>query len=221
MYKLILITLLTTFLSANNPKPYAVLGDVIYDNLSKIESLKQLDTYKLYENDIDEYVKEVSDAKKQGFSLEKSSTSKERKEYLNKLRKLSKTNDYFLRSINSQYKESMKNSDYELFSEIINSKLIDTEANKKEIIDYYYKNKEFINSEGVIDNFLKEDARLKALKEAQKKYYKTKKQLEAEKIKRIRENDKTQQKKLEAELQNDLNKKKEEIRKTQKRELSN
>ncbi|MDQ7042565.1 MAG: hypothetical protein Q9M34_03440 [Sulfurimonas sp.] len=221
MYKLILITLLTTFLSANNPKPYAVLGDVIYDNLSKIESLKQLDTYKLYENDIDEYVKKVSDAKKQGFSLEKSSTSKERKEYLNKLRKLSKTNDYFLRSINSQYKESMKNSDYELFSEIINSKLIDTEANKKEIIDYYYKNKEFINSEGVIDEFLKEDARLKALKEAQKKYYKTKKQLEAEKIKRIRENDKTQQKKLEAELQNDLNKKKEEIRKTQKRELSN
>jgi len=219
MYKLILITLMTTFLSAHNPNSYAALGDVIYDNVSNIESLKQIDSYKLYSDDIDKYTCEVYEAKAQGYKLEKEATSQTKKEYLNRLRTLSKRNDYFLRSINKQYKESMKKDDFELFWQIINSGLINTQKNKKEIIDYYYKNKENINSTGVIDNFLEEDARLKARKDLQKKYYKSKKQLEAEKIKRIRDNDKAAHMRLEADLQKDLNLKKAEIRKIQRKEL--
>ena len=220
MYKLILITLLATFLSAQNPKPYAALGDVIYDNITNIESLKQIDSYKLYIDDINKYVSEVNEAKVLGYELEKAATSKTKKEYLNTLRSLSKTNDYFLRSINNQYKESMKKDNFELFWQIINSGLINTQKNKKEIIDYYYKHKENINSAGVIDNFLEEDARLKATKDLQKKYYKSKKQLESEKIKRIRANDKAAQKRLEEDLQKDLNLKKAEIRKIQRKELA-
>ena len=220
MYKLILITLLATFVSAQNPKPYAALGDVIYDNITNIESLKQIDSYKLYTDEINKYISEVYEAKTQGYELEKTATSKTKKEYLNTLRSLSKTNDYFLRSINNQYKESMKKDNFELFWQIINSGLINTQKNKKEIIDYYYKHKENINSVGVIDNFLEEDARLKATKDLQKKYYKSKKQLESEKIKRIRANDKAAQKRLEEDLQKDLNLKKAEIRKIQRKELA-
>lgn len=219
MYKLILITLMTTFLSAHNPNPYAALGDVIYDNVSNIESLKQIDSYRLYADDIDKYVSEVDEAKIQGYELEKAATSKTKNEYLNRLRTLSKTNDYFLRSINKQYKESMKKDDYKLFLQIINSGLINTQKKKKEIINYYYKNKENIDSTGVIDTFLEEDAKLRLKKDRQKKHYKAKKQLEAEKIKRIRDNDKAAQKKLEEDLQKDLNTKKAEIRKIQREEL--
>ena len=219
MYKLILITLMTTFLSAHNPNPYAALGDVIYDNVSNIESLKQIDSYRLYADDIDKYVSEVDEAKIQGYELEKAATSKTKNDYLNRLRTLSKTNDYFLRSINNKYKESMKKDDYKLFLQIINSGLINTQKKKKEIINYYYKNKENIDSTGVIDTFLEEDAKLRLKKDRQKKRYKTKKQLEAEKIKRIRENDKASQKKLEEDLQKDLNTKKAEIRKIQRKEL--
>jgi len=219
MYKLILITLMTTFLSAHNPNPYAALGDVIYDNVSNIESLKQIDSYRLYADDIDKYVSEVDEAKTQGYELEKAATSKTKNDYLNRLRTLSKTNDYFLRSINNKYKESMKKDDYKLFLQIINSGLINTQKKKKEIINYYYKNKENIDSTGVIDTFLEEDAKLRLKKDRQKKHYKTKKQLEAEKIKRIRENDKAAQKKLEEDLQKDLNTKKAEIRKIQRKEL--
>lgn len=220
MYKLILITLVVTLLSAHNPTPYSALGDVIYDNVSKIETLKQIDSYKLYVDDINKYTSKVYEAKAQGYKLEKAATSKSKKEYLNRLRTLSETNDYFLRSINNQYKESMKKDNFELFWQIINSGLINTYKNKKEIIDYYYKHKENINSAGVIDNFLEEDARLKATKDVQKKYYKSKKQLEVEKIKRIRANDKAAQKRLEEDLQQDLNLKKEEIRKIQRKELA-
>ncbi|MDF1882403.1 hypothetical protein JHD49_00440 [Sulfurimonas sp. SAG-AH-194-C21] len=220
MYKLILITLFTTLLSAHNPKPYAALGDVIYNNIKNIESLKEIDAYKLYIDDIDKYTSEVYKAKEEGYALEKKSSSSAKKGYLNKLRSLSKTNDYFLRSLKNQYKESMKKDNYKLFSQIINSGLLNTQKNKKEIIDYYYKNKENLTSQGIIDSLLEEDARLRAKKEGQKKRYKTKQQLEAEKIKRIRENDKAQQKKLEADLQKDLNTKKAKIREIQKIELA-
>lgn len=210
---------MTTFLSAHNPNPYAALGDVIYDNVSNIESLKQIDSYRLYADDIDKYVSEVDEAKIQGYELEKAATSKTKNDYLNRLRTLSKTNDYFLRSINNKYKESMKKDDYKLFLQIINSGLINIQKKKKEIINYYYKNKENIDSTGVIDTFLEEDAKFRLKKDRQKKHYKTKKQLEAKKIKRIRENDKAAQKKLEEDLQKDLNTKKAEIRKIQRKEL--
>lgn len=221
MYKLLLVTILSTLLNATNPQAYSVLGDIIYNNVNNIESLKQLNAYRLYKDDIDKYTDEVSRTKALGYKLRKSSSSTKRKEYLNKLRSLSKTNDYFFRSAKNNFNESMKNNNYILFSSVINSGLIDTKVYQEEIINYYYKNKEDINSSGVIDNFLAEDARLKALKDAQKKHYKTKKQLEAEKIKRIRDKDKAVQKKLEEDLQKDLNTKKLEIREVQKKELSN
>jgi len=221
MLKLLLLSLFTTLLLAMNPKPYAALGDVIYDNVDKIEALSYLDAYALYATEIEKYVKKVKDTKVEGFKLEMGGSSISKKEYLNRLRELSKTNDYFLRSIRGSYKSSMKNNDYALFTQVINSGLIDTKQHKDEIIDYYFLHQEDINATGVIEKFLDEDATLRARKEAQRRLYKTKKQREAEKIRRIREKDRIAREKLERKLQADLVKKKQEIREKQKEELSN
>ena len=221
MFKLLLLTFLTTLLLANNPKPYAALGDVIYNNVDKIEALSYLEAYAFYATEIEKYVQEVQNTKEEGIKLEIGGATISKKEYLNRLRKLSKTNDYFLRSIVNNYENSMKNNDFALFSEVINSGLIDTKSKKNEIIDYYYLHQEDINATGVIEDFLEADAKLRALKESQKKIYKTKKQLEAEKIKRIRERDKAEREKLEKKLQSDLVQEKKRIRENQKKELAN
>jgi hypothetical protein len=221
MYKLLLIILTFTFLSANNPKPYAALGDVIYNNVDKIEALSYLDSYSLYAKEIDTYVSEVKEAKVEGIKLEMGEPSISKKDYLNRLRKLSKTNDYFVRGIRSNFKNSMSTNNYKLFSVVINSGLMDTEKHKNEIIDYYYKHQDQIDPKGVIEEFLNKDAKLKALKEAQRRKYKTKKMLEEEKIKRIRAEDKEAQKALELKLQKELENKKLKIREEQKKELAN
>ena len=220
MYKLLLLTFMLTLLSASNPKPYAALGNIIYDNVQRIGTLQTLSSHELYRDDISKYVQEVEVTKEQGYALEVGNAKISKKEYLIKLRKLSKTNDYFLRSIKTSYENSMHTNNYDLFSEIINCDLIDTEKNKDEIINYYYEHQEDINASGVIEDFLDEDAKLKALKDSQKKKYKTKKMLEEEKISRIRSNDKKSREDLEVKLQNDLKDKKLEIRENQKKELS-
>lgn len=220
MYKLLFISILVTFLSASNPKPYAALGDTIYNSVEVIQGLKELDAYSLYVDDINTYLQGVADAKELGYLIEQGKAPHEKKNYLDKLRKLSTTNDYFLRSINSVYNTALQEKEFDLFSAIINGHFIDTNEHKKEIIDYYFAHQEDINSSGVIDAFLEEDAALKARKEAQKKRYKTKKQLEEEKIKRIRANDKANQESIEKELEKDLETKKLQIREDQKRELA-
>lgn len=220
MYKTVLLLILTTILSANNPRAFSALGDVIYDNVDKINSLKKLPSYQLYKKDISKYVKDVKMAKEEGFALDMGKKSVNKKEYLNRLRKLSTQNDYFLRTIYTNYQLSMEENNFGLFSTMINSGLINTQERKNEIIDYYYLHKDDINASGVIENFLEEDARLKALKEAQRKKYKTKKELEREKIERIRANDRKKQQQLENELQRNLEKRKIEIRENQKKELA-
>jgi len=204
MYKLLFTILISTFLSANNPKPYAALGDIIFNNVEKINSLQKLVLYKSYVKDISEYVLEVENTKKKGFLLELNKAKITNKEYLIKLRELSKTNDYFLRSIRSNYKKSMDTDNYALFSEIINCGLIDIKKNKDEIIDYYYKHQEDIDARGVIESLLAEDTKLKALKDAQKKRSKNKKIQEEKEVKRIREIDRKAQEDLEIKLQNEL-----------------
>jgi len=220
MLKILLISITLTFLSANNPKPYSVLGDIIYNNVEKINSLKNLKSYSLDSDKITKYVLDVNDTKTMGFDLEKNKNNVSKREYLLRLRTLSKKNDYFIRGAKNKYKNSMSTNNYILFSEIINCGIIDTKNNKNEIIDYYYKHQEDINESGVVEQFLVEDAKLKALKDAEKKRYKTKKMLAKEKINRLRAKDIREQKELEKRLQIELEQKKIKVREEQKRELA-
>jgi len=221
MYKFLLSCIIfITLLSANNPKPYAALGDVIYNDLIAIKSLKSVipDTYK---DDLNLYISEVEETKLMGYSLEKGDAKTNKRVYLNHLRKLSKSHDLFVRMAYRIYNDSIKHKNYSLFSQIINNSLINTKKNKEEIMDFYYKHSEFIDvSSGFIHSVLEEEERIKEEKRAKRKKYKSRKMLEAEKIKRIRKNDRLEQEKRESKLQAELLRKKLEIREKQKQELA-
>ncbi|MEA1982714.1 MAG: hypothetical protein U9N39_04125 [Campylobacterota bacterium] len=226
MSKLTITFIFTIFLTTQlfsdmpNPKPYAALGDVIYNNIDSIKKLKDIDSYQLSLSELEKYIADVEKAKDEGYTLENKSSSEAKKAYLKKLRELSKKNDYYLRDVKSKYKLSMKNDNFDVFTQIINSGTIDRVEHKKEIIDYYYLHSDDINSSGLIDEYLEEDAKLKALKDAQRARQKSKKMLQEEKIKRIRAMDLESQKRLEEKLQKDLMSQKLKIRETQKKELS-
>ncbi len=221
MYKLLLSAIIfITLLSANNPKPYAALGDVIYNDLSAIHSLNNV-IPSTYKNDLELYVNEVQETKQMGYSLEKGDTKIDKRVYLNHLRRLSKSHDLFARMAYRIFKNSIKHKNYSLFSQIINNSFIGTNENKEEIMDFYYKHSKFIDvSSGFIHNVLEEEERIKAEKRAKRKRYKSRKMLEAEKIQRIRRKDKLEQEKRESKLQTELLRKKLEIREKQKRELT-
>jgi len=215
-----LLFVVISFLYAQNPKIYAALGDIIYNNVDKIDKLQIVPEFSAYQNDIQNYVKKVQETKKMGFAIENGDKTIDRKEYLNRLRKLSQKNDFFTRAVDVSFKTSLENQNSALFDNMINSGLLQTQKYKKDIIDYYFKHSDELNTTGLIQKYLDEDARLRAKQKAQKKHYKTKRERELERIRRIRLKDKLEQEKLERELEEKLRKKKLEIREYQKKELS-
>lgn len=221
MYKLLIIALLTTFLNAQNanPKPYSSLGNVLYNNYEKIGQMTKVDTFKIYSKDINDYIADIIVTKQMGFSLELGADGVNRRDYLDTLRELSKRNDALLRTIESGYRNSIKNEDSQTFLQIVNNELIDIQKNKHEIISYYIDHSEDINSTGILNELIKNNDKIRADREAQRKRYKTKKMLEEERIKRIRLDDKAAKEKLEERLEKDLKRKKLEIRNNQKQEL--
>jgi hypothetical protein len=220
MYKYIILLFLSIYvLYASNPLPYAILGNKIYDNVNNIEKLQYIGDYNLFKNDIERYVHEVNSTKQEGFSLNEKSSLQERRDYLTKLRELSKDNDYYLRAAENSFNKAIKEKDSKLFNQIVNSGLINSEAHKKDIIKYYFAHSEDLNATGVVQKFLEEDENLKNKQDALQKKILTKKMRQEAKIKRIRKRDKLQQQQLEKKLDDAVEKKKIEIRKEQKREL--
>jgi hypothetical protein len=220
MIKTLLLTLIVTCGFAANPAVYSALGDVIYDNVAHIENLKDIKEYERYKVRIDAYVAKVAQAKEEGFKLEKGDISIDKKVYLQKLRELSVTNDFFIKDVHASYKASMRDNDNELFSKIINSKLLDIDKYKSEIKEYYIQNSEEITQEGVIQQLLDEDARLAKQRDLNKKKYKSPQELEREKIERLRKKDKEKEEALQKALEKELQEKKKNILKEQIKELS-
>jgi len=220
MKKTVVLLLLATLLCAN-PKIYSALGDVIYDNVQKIEALKNIKEFKEYENKIQEYVKSVYIAKEVGFGIEIGTQETDKNEYLKTLRELSKTNDMFHRQAQSLYKDSIEQENTLLWSAVINSGLIDTQKNKNEILEFYFAHSNDIDETGVIQNFLDEDEMLKAKNSKKKNSIYMQKEAQEDKIKRIREKDKIKQEAIQKNLEEELVKKKTQIRSEQVKELTN
>lgn len=219
MYKIIFITILATLLSAQNPKPYSSLGNAIYDNVEYIIILRDMKINQVYIQGIDTYINDVSKAKKYGYELELGQSDISKKEYLKKLRELSKKNSYFLQNINNYYKTVITKDDCSAFLNIIDSGLIDISKHKKEILNYYYKNYKDIDANEIIRTLLDEKDKSDIQNEKRKKHLKIKRTKEEAKIIRIRKEDKKRAKKLEMKLQKELEQKKLQIREEQKREL--
>lgn len=221
MLKIVLLLVLTLTLYASNPKIYAALGDLIYNNEPKISKLAELQIYRANRETIQNYSKEVQRVKEMGIVAEKSKDKKLQKEYLIRLRKLSKENDFFIRSANKNYEKALQTQQSEDFVGLVNSGLIETNARKEEILNYYYEHKEEIDLTGVLEEYVKEDKELKKKRDIKSVKKRTKEALAREKIERIRKNDLEAQKRLELRLQEELTEKKSAIRKDQAEALKN
>jgi len=232
MYRLFLLLLLTTNIVTANDKPleimdknitktypfaYAALGNIIYENAPKIEKLKDIEAYKIFSEKIEKYIKRTEDVMKEGFLLNELSSEDQRKSYLEKLRELAVTNDFFVRSVDDKFNLALESENTELFSQLLDSGLVDVKKYKKAILEYYYKHKDSIEPEGVIKSLLQEK---KVQKSIQKRVYKSKRALDLERIREIRERDRREQERLEKQLQEELERKKMQIREYQKKELS-
>lgn len=220
MKALLLIFTFSLLLQAHNPKVYSALGDIIYDNVNKIDNLKSIKGYAPFSSKIDKYVKDVAALKKMGFNLESGDKSIDKNEYLSQLREFSKTNDFFVRSANSYLDSAIKSENSELFLKIVNNGLVDIKKHKEEIVSYYLSHVNEIDATGTIQTILNQNGLLKRQKEAKQQYYKRKQALQKEKIKRIRENDKAKQEALEKKLQDEFDKKKSDIKKYKEKELA-
>ncbi|WP_321779233.1 hypothetical protein [Sulfurimonas sp.] len=220
MKKAILLFILSTFLFAQNPNVYSVLGDVIYDNVSQIQKLIYIQKYSRFENKINQYIVDVQDVKEMGFAIDMGDKAQDKTIYLKKIRKLSKTNDFFHRDIIKTYEASIKDENNELFSQVINSGLFDSDKNKDEIMRYYFTHIDEINTFGVIQKYLDEDEELRKQQVKSKKIVFTKKEIQEAKIRRIRLRDKQKQEEIQKKLQAELIQKKSDIRKEQVQELA-
>ena len=200
------------------PNVYSALGDVIYGNVDKIVKLKELDTFKSFSEKINSYAKKVEKSKAIGFDIESGNKNIDEVSYLETLRSLSKENDYFVRSVRSAYKSSIKEEDNQLFLQTVNSGLLNTDKKRDQIVEYYLKHSQDINASGIIQKYLDEDAKLKTKKKTYD-YAKAKKLRDEAKIRRIREEDKKKQAELEKELTEEVKQKKLEIIENQKKEL--
>lgn len=222
MKKLLLTLLISIPLlvqaSPQNPVVYSALGNNIYNNEIAIEDLLELKEFQVYKDRIINYLKDVRKTKKMGFAIEKGDTSISKGTYLKKLRVLSKENDFFVKTVNSNFKFAIKNKDNKLFVHSIDSNLLDIKRYKKMICSYYYSHEDEISEYGDVLTTLIKGLESKKVK---KKVYKgkTKQQVQDEKMRRIRLKDKQKQEAIQKALEAELEKKKANIRKTQKEEL--
>jgi integrase len=220
MNKFVILFLLTTLLLAKNPNVYAALGDVIYDNAIKIEKIRTIVEDDISAAMIDKYLADVKKAKDDGFKIE-AGKSVDKKTYLNELRELSKTNDFFIRYVYKRYKKALKEADSWLFSQMVNSGLMDTQKYKDEIIEYYMTHSDVMDTEGIIRKYLDEYEQLKVQQKAPKvKVTLTKEEIQRARIERLRRNDKLKQEAIKKSLEEEVAHEKSKIREEQIKELS-
>lgn len=204
--------------STENPKVYTSLGNEIYANVSAIENLKQIEKYQFFIEKIDIYVKKVKKTKAFGYEVASGNRSNFKLDYLKQLREHKKLNDYFVRSAHDTLKLAIDTKDNALFIDIVNSGLVNTRANQKQIMNYYTIHSSEIDPKGIIQTFLDEEYALKNRKQYKPK---TKAELQKEKVARLRRNDKLDAEALEKRLSEELRLKKEKIIQEQERELFN
>ena len=137
MKKYLLLLTLSLTLFAQNPKSFAALGDVIYDDVEKFENLKGLASMQDFQTSIDAYIVSANAAKKMGFSLDAKEGSIDGKSYLKELRKLSIERDAIVLSSRDRFKEAMADEDGVTINAMVGYGIIDSENYKSELINYY------------------------------------------------------------------------------------
>lgn len=225
MKSFLVFIVFVTFLYSQTPRVYTQLGDEIYANAPKIEELKKIKEFSRYINQIDVYISEVASAKEYGKGVEKEDGSADKDIYLEDLRELIKTNDFFKKLVADTFEDSIQKEKSVLFVQMIDSGLLPLSKYEEQILRYYNTHTQEIAKEGAIALLIEkqetlQQKRIAAQKAKEAVYYETKKETEQEKIERLRKTDLEKKEALRRALEEEEARKKAEIIQKQKEELA-
>lgn len=226
MKKYLLLFTLSLSLFAENPKSFAALGDVIYNDVNKFENLKEMGSMQEYRTVIDAYIVSAKETKKMGFMIDAENAKDDKadaadgKEYLTALRKLSTEHDTIVDNSRTRFKEAMGDEDSETINGMIYYGVIEPEDYKDELVRYYEEFSEDQNLSSLdvmyakhLDS-LKKDDNSSALSSAQREN----RENEA-RIKRMRETNRLKQESLERSVKEEKDREKKKVLNEQKKEL--
>lgn len=220
MKKYLLLLSMALSLFAQNPKSFAALGDVIYDDIEKFEKLKQIASMQEYVPAIDAYVAEASKAKKMGFAIDAEDSNVDPKNYLNALRQLSAEHDAIVVGSRTRFKEAINDEDGLTLNAMVASGVIKTDDYKEQLIRYYEEFGEDQNLSTIEPMYkqyaatLKKDDNTTALSAAQREA----RENEAN-IKRMREQNKAKAEALAASVKEEQEREKQRVLSEQKKAL--
>jgi len=137
MKKYILLLSLSLSLFAQNPKAFAALGDVIYNDVDKFEALKNMASMQDTKMSIDSYIDSAKSAKKMGHALDSKTGGIDSKSYLKVLRELSIERDAIISSSRDRFKEAIADEDGVTVNGMVANGVINAESYEKELLNYY------------------------------------------------------------------------------------
>lgn len=220
----IFLTFLVSLLANENPKVYAALGDVIYNDDEKIARITQLTSMQRYHKDIEKYLAATKHAKEIGFKIEQGDKTISNKEYLTTLRNLSKEHDTIIRRVNSAFDKSLETKDVQTFSFLSRCSLVDFSNERKQVVAFYHTYQEDINSTEVDALMLEQE---QIIKKAHSKRVTfgptdgnaTTSRPVSSKLRRIREKEKAKEEAKKQAIEAASQRRKDEVQEKQKEEL--
>lgn len=220
MKKLLLLLTLSLTLFAQNPLSFSALGDVIYDDVEKFESLKSLPAMREYQDEIEHYILAAEKTKKMGFAVDAKDPDIKGKAYLKALRELSLRHDAIIVQSRKRFSEAIDDEDSETINKMIDYGVIDPYDYETELIAYYGELGEDQNLSTLMPMYEKY---LKSLKKDENVTYLTDEQREAieneERIKRIRARIKAKEEALQKSVNDEQESEKKKVLNEQKKEL--
>ena len=226
MKKYLLLLTLSLSLFAQNPKSFAALGDVIYNDVAKFEKLKEMASMQEYRTAIVAYIVSVNETKKMGFAIDienakdDKDTTVDGKEYLKALRNLSSEHDVIIDNSRTRFKEAMGDEDSETINGMIDYGVIEIEDYKDELIRYY---EEFGEDQNLSSLELMYAKHINGLKKDDNRTVVSNTQKEAHdneaRIKRMRAQDKAKTDALEKSVEEEREREKRKVLSEHKKEL--
>ena len=225
MKKYLLLLTLSLSLFAQNPKSFAALGDVLYDDVNKFENLKEMASMQEFRVAIESYIASAGKTKKMGFAIdaqkaeEKKDTPIDGKEYLKALRELSTGHDTIIVNSRTRFKEALNDEDGLTVNGMVDYGLIDTDNYKDELVHYYEEFAEDQNLSALDLMYTKHTNRFKDNNSTgHSNAQRTARENEAS-IKRMRAQDKAKNDALVKSVQEEKEREKKKVLNEQKREL--
>ena len=226
MKKYLILLTLSLSLFAQNPKSFAALGDVLYNDVDKFENLKEMASMQEFRMSIDAYIVSANETKKMGFAIDAKNAEDSKDgpvdgtEYLKALRQLSTEHDAIIVNSRTRFKEAMGDEDSETINGMINCGVIDPDDYKDELVHYYeefYEDQNLSTLEAMYADYtanLKKDDNATRLSEAQREARENEEQ-----IQRMRETNRLKQESLERSVQEEKEREKKKVLNEQKKEL--